>query len=217
MNIPFSSEQFLQVFTQYNTAVWPSQILLNIAALAVIALVFAKTPDAGRIASYGLALLWLWTGIVYHLLFFTSINPAAYVFGTLFIVQGFLFLWAGGIKNKISFSGKSDLRGYAASALVFYGLVLYPLIGYWLGHRYPQSPTFGAPCPTTIFTFGILLWAGPALPRYLLIIPALWSIVGFSAAFNFGIREDIGLLIAGISGTLLLAVRKRETANPQGM
>ncbi|WP_414541485.1 DUF6064 family protein [Nostoc sp. CCY0012] len=29
---------------------------------------------------------------------------------------------------------------------------MYPLIGYALGRIFPTSPTFGVPCPTTIFT-----------------------------------------------------------------
>jgi hypothetical protein len=54
---------------------------------------------------------------------------------------------------------------------VVFALVLYPVIGYTFGHIYPSSPTFGLPCPTTIFTFGIFLWSDKRLPVAILVIP----------------------------------------------
>jgi Family of unknown function (DUF6064) len=78
------------------------------------------------------------------------------------------------------------------------------LLGYALGQTFPGSPTFGTPCPTTIFTFGLLLWADKKVPLSLLIIPVLWSIVGTLAALNFGIKEDFGLLVAGTIGTTFI-------------
>ena len=80
-------------------------------------------------------------------------------------------------------------------------IVIYPLIGYALGRIFPSTPTFGTPCPTTIFTFGLLLWADRKISLSLLIIPVLWSIVGTSAALNFGVKEDFGLLVAATMGT----------------
>jgi hypothetical protein len=49
-----------------------------------------------------------------------------------------------------------------------------------------------------------------------LIIPFLWSLLGFSAAVQLGIREDIGLLVAGLAGTgLLIARRLRKPAGEE--
>ena len=98
--------------------------------------------------------------------------------------------------------------------MLLYGLVIYPVLGYFLGHRYPASPTFGAPCPTTIFTFGLLLWATSRVNWFYYMLPLIWSLIGFTAALNLGVREDIGLLVAGIAGTLLLAMR--QTPQPAG-
>jgi hypothetical protein len=63
--------------------------------------------------------------------------------------------------------------------------------------------------PTTIFTSGILLWTRSTLPKILLVIPLLWSIIGFSAAVSLGIREDIGLLVAGVAGTTMIVIRDK--------
>ncbi len=204
MNLPFTINQFLEVFRQYNEAVWPAQILLNAFALAAVVLAFVNKVYAGKIISYILAFLWFWMGLIYHISFFSAVNPAAYVFGGGFIAQGAFFHWFGGFKNRIVYRARFDVRGSIGALLIVYALLIYPLLGYWIGHVYPHSPTFGAPCPTTIFTFGMLLWTEGKTPRYLLIIPALWSLLGFSAALTLGIQEDIGLLIAGIVGTAIL-------------
>jgi hypothetical protein len=70
-------------------------------------------------------------------------------------------------------------------------------------------PVFGVtPCPVTIFTFGIFLWANSKIPLYLIVIPFLWSLIGISAAINFKIVEDYGLVVAGVTGATLIVVRK---------
>ncbi len=80
------------------------------------------------------------------------------------------------------------------------------MIGALVGHGYPHSPLFGvAPCPTTIFTFGLFLWAKPGLPRYLLVVPFLWALLGTNVALPpFDIREDFGLLVSALVATALL-------------
>ena len=81
----------------------------------------------------------------------------------------------------------------------------------YLGHTYPENPTFGLPCPTTIFTFGILLWAKDKIPMYIIGIPLIWAVIGFTAALNLGIKEDTGLLVAAILSVVLLTlVKMRE-------
>lgn len=61
-----------------------------------------------------------------------------------------------------------------------------------------------------IVTFGILLWAARPVPLRVLAIPAVWSVMGFTAALQFGIIEDFGLLVAGLLGTLLVVVKNRR-------
>lgn len=199
--MPFTTEQFLRVFEKYNQAIYPIQFALISVAVVAIVLAASRQPSGNNIISGLLGLLWLWTGIVYHSLFFTAISPPAYLFGTLFIFQGLLFLYEGVARNRLSFRASRSFDGILGAVFIAYALVIYPLIGYGLGHIFPASPTFGTPCPTTIFTFGLLLWADRKISLSLLIIPVLWSIVGTSAALNFGIKEDFGLTVAGTLGT----------------
>jgi hypothetical protein len=95
------------------------------------------------------------------------------------------------------------------AAFILYGLLIYPLLGYILGHRYPYSPTFGLPCPTTIFTFGLLLWTAPRIPKYLLALPLVWAFIGFTAAFQLGVLEDVMLPVAGLVAVALIWYRDR--------
>jgi len=76
-------------------------------------------------------------------------------------------------------------------------------MGYLLGHTYPAAPAFGLPCPTTIFTFGILFFTEKNCLVFLLIIPFLWAVIGTFAAIHLGSYEDIGLLSAIVAIPLL--------------
>lgn len=149
-------------------------------------------------------------GIVYHLIFFSAINKAAYIFGALFITQGILFFIWGVIKGELSFEYRKNINNNAGLVLLLYALIIYPVLGYNLGHSYPYSPTFGLPCPTTILTFGLLLFTNKKIPVYILIIPLLWSVIGFTAALTLSIYEDIGLLIAGLTATTLLLISNKN-------
>jgi hypothetical protein len=63
-----------------------------------------------------------------------------------------------------------------------------------------------APCPTTIFTIGMLLLARGRWIAWLSIIPFLWSLVGLAAALQLGIPEDFVLPLAGVVLMIVLGV-----------
>lgn len=206
--MPFTAEQFFQVFEKYNQAVFPAQFVLIAAALAaVMAARRSRHAPSAEIISACLAFFWLWAGVVYHLTFFTPINPAAYIFAALFVAQGLLFFYEGAVAKRLRFRFETGLDGILGAIFIVYALLIYPLIGYAAGRIYPSSPTFGAPCPVVIYTFGLLLWTGKKPPLKLLAIPLLWSVIGTSAAVMFGVGEDFGLLVAGTVGTAFIIRR----------
>jgi hypothetical protein len=211
MKLPFTVEQFLAVFQNYNEAIWPAQIVAYVLGALAVMLAFKKTNAAGRIISLILVLFWLWMGSVYHIAYFSAINKAAYVFGAAFIVQGLLFFIYGVAKPRLTFQFKPDFYSFTGLIFILYAMVIYPVLGYFLGHGYPRSPGFGvAPCPATIFTFGMLLGTDKKVPKVVLIIPLLWSIIGFFAAMSLSVREDFGLVVAGVVGTALIVIRDRR-------
>jgi hypothetical protein len=207
MATPFSLSQFLDVFHRYNDAVWPAQAIL--VCLAIVAIVAALSTGRRRskVTSAVLAVLWIWTGVVYHYVFFREINPAAMLFAIAFVVEGALLVWLGVVRTSLRFEARPGWPTVIGGATMLYALVGYPLIGLALGHRYPAAPTFGAPCPTTIFTFGLLMWATPPRARAVVVIPTLWSIVALFAAVRFGMWEDLGL--AAATCVALLATLRR--------
>lgn len=95
MRLPFTSEQFFGVFEQYNETIWPVQVIIYVAAAVAFYLIFKPSKYSDKVISGILALFWLWMGIVYHWSFFASINPAARLFGALFVLEGLIFLFEG--------------------------------------------------------------------------------------------------------------------------
>ncbi|MGE5437055.1 MAG: DUF6064 family protein [Syntrophothermus sp.] len=205
--MPFTTKEFLEVFKNYNLSVYPAQIILNLAAILILSHLFLKRNYSDKFINLFLAILWLWIGIVYHWLFFTSINSAAYGFAILFILQGLIFFYFGVVKDKIKYDYKGNDNKVISLFIITYSLIIYPLLGILGGHIYPYNPTFGLPCPTTIFTFGIILFANTRIKWYFIIIPILWSVIGLSAAWNFGIYEDVGLIMSGLISVYFTLMR----------
>ena len=193
--IPFTVDQFLNVFEQYNVAVWPAQVFLYTIGIVAICLTLSRQKDFSRAVSLILSLFWFWMGMVYHLWFFSAINKAALFFAAFFVLQGVIFFIVGVLKHQLKFHFRLSFYGVVGGVFLLYALIVYPLLGYWLGRRYPAAPTFGLPCPTTIFTFGMLLWTNPRVPLYVLVIPLAWSLMGFWAAISLGMTEDLELCL----------------------
>lgn len=203
MSLPFTQEQFLEVMQRYNEAVWPAQVALNALGLAALAALAVHRPGRDAFIAGVLALLWAWSAVVYHLLYFYEINPAAALFGVMFLAAGALFGWQGVVEQRLRFAPRAELRTFIGAVLVAYALIGYPLLAVSLGHRYPQMPTFGLPCPITIFTLGMAAFLRPPYPRYLFLLPLLWVLIASQAAFRLGMYEDLGLLPAGLVGLWL--------------
>jgi hypothetical protein len=92
-------------------------------------------------------------------------------------------------------------------------MAIYPLLGWLAGHGWPRGPVFGvAPCPTVIFTMGLLLLAEGRLPRHLLIIPVLWALLGGTAAWLLNVPEDFALPLAALGGLWLILWKSRAAA-----
>lgn len=211
MNLPFTLDQFLQVFTAWNTAIWPLQLVSTLLGAIAVVLLFRPVPGAVRIICGILALFWAVMAVGYHWMFFTAINPAAWLFGALFLLQAVLFLVEGVICGRIRFDQVTKARLGLAGVLVAYALIVYPLIGLLFTHPYPGTPLFGvAPCPTTIFTLGALALARYRRVLLLALVPLAWSLVGGSAAFQLGVPQDYGLpLAAGLWLALHVAQRRK--------
>jgi hypothetical protein len=196
--LPFTREQFFEVFAAYNQAIWPAQVVAYLLAGACLLAVLVNRRYARRFSLAVLAVLWAWTAIAYHWLQFATVNPAAVAFAIVFLVQAIVLAFFAARPDVEVDTGAG--RRWSGWALVAYATVVYPLLGYASGHVYPAAPTFGVtPCPLVIFTFGLLLIMRSRLPWALLAIPVAWAVIGGSAAFLLGVPQDWALpLSAGV-------------------
>lgn len=211
--LPFTREQFFDVFARYNEAVWPVQLALLAIALATVGA--ARLQKDARWIGWALAALWVWTGIAYHAVFFAPINRLAYGFAAAFVLQGAMIARAT-YKGTLRFSVPLDsLSMFAGMVLLAYALVGYPILALATGQAYPGLPTFGVPCPTVIFTFGLLAWS-PRPAWSLLFIPVAWALIGISAATQLGVPEDWGLPIAALAVIALRIRSARRVTRPAG-
>jgi hypothetical protein len=195
--MPFTQEEFFQVFALYNAAMWPLQILFYVAGVAAVALTYRQSRASTATISFVLALMWMINGVAYHWSFFAAVNPIARGFAVLFMIEALLLLAAPFLWPSFRIEARRDSRTFVGLGMAAFAAIAYPILGYLAGHNYPAVPVFGiAPCPTTIFTMGILLLGPWKVARWLLILPGLWSLIGGSAAVLLDVPQDFGLIAA---------------------
>jgi hypothetical protein len=202
--VPFTANEFLDVFAAYNQAVWPfAAILWLLTTLVCGAQVLgASIPVPPRLLLAG---HWVWAGLVYHAWFFTAINPAAWFFAALFVAQGVLFIaFRSPARQAVDSAGST--RRVVSSLLIVYSLI-YPVVVWADGFVYPRMPTFGVPCPTVVLTIGVLLATSTPSVR-LSVIPVGWSLIAGTAAWLFGVHADFVLPAAAGALVVDLILRR---------
>lgn len=210
MKTPFTIEQFFNVFEKYNLTLFPFQLIIAFFGIVTLLLLYSNYSLKNKLIGSYLGFLWIWMGLVYHFTFFAEINKAAYVFGSAFILQGLLIMANTFSKNRLIFIFKPQAKDYLGYFIILYGLILYPLIGYFVDGIFVRTIAIGLPCPSTILTFGFLMLTQERFPKYLLVIPSLWAIIGLGAAINFGVYQDFMMIIVAIVADTLLIRRRNE-------
>ncbi len=211
-----SQETLFNYFTQYNLRIWPMQIIAYVLCVVILLAAFKRSKYSDQIIAAIFASFWLWLGILFWLPF-GELLRMAYAMAVLFSVQGVLFLVTIA-RPLVSYRFGTDVYSLTGLALIVFATIFYELLGYSLGHTFPQSLTLGAfPCPTTIFTLGMFLCTTSKVPKYLLIVPSLTAIfLGSSALYGVlgpsgSVVEDIGLLVSGIVAVVMYIHRDRAT------
>lgn len=210
-----SLEAMFNYFTQYNVRIWPMQIVAYMLCIIILFAAVRRSKYTDQTIAAILAFFWLWAGIMFWLPSDTVFPGVAYLTFALSLIQGVLFLVTIA-KPAVSYRVGTDAFSLMGLVLIVFATIFYPLVGYLLGHIYPQSLTVGAfPCPTTIFTLGLFLCTASKVPKYLFFIPVLFAIVlGLSSLYGVlgpsgGIVEDIGLLISGMVALAMYVYRDR--------
>ena len=203
--LPFTLEDLLRVFETYNQAIWPMQVVAYVIGVVAVLLAARKTVLSSRIIAGILSFLWLFSA-GFFIFALVPIYTPAYVFGAAFIVQAAIFL-ACSLKPRLSFAIGRDVYTVVGFVFIAFAMIGYPVLGYFIGHRYPQSPPFGlTPCPLSVFTFGLLLLSDRRVPKWILAIPFLYALGGILPA-SIGVTEDIAMIVAGVVGTAMILYR----------
>ena len=188
----------------YNVATWPVQAIMMAASVYLTYRVFTEPgskTDAWMKAF--LAFCFAWNCIVFFLIFVR--NPISMFTGVpLFIIVSILFVVDIFVK-KIHFklpSGKW-MRGFT---FVWIALtILYPLLGWPLGHTWPQVllPLF--PCPLTVFAIAMITAAVPNVDKKAFVALLPWALLGLPKCFGaLDCYEDCVLFASGVYGLIVL-------------
>ena len=208
--LPFTPQQFFDLFAVYNRTLWPAAVGIWVACLMAVVAAWRNPDRYRRMLTQALAVLWAWNAFVYHAWLFTGINPAAWLFALVFAGEAGLLALAAARGGLAVFSGDGWTRR-AGLLLTTYAFI-YPILTIVTGgHPYPATPTFGVPCPTVMLTLGLFLTAR-TVPRRLEIVPAAWAFIGGSAAVLLNVPADYALLGAGVLVGGLVIGRRADRA-----
>src|SRR6185436_7666098 len=100
LRLPFSTEAFLDLFAIYNTSSWPIAVVLW-AATAAAFVAHVTGRDQHRWICGVLAVHWAWAAIAYHAALFSRINPAAWLFAAVFLLEAGLLLGYGVARGRL--------------------------------------------------------------------------------------------------------------------
>lgn len=188
----------------YNQTTWPVQALIIIAAVYLTYRVFARPGTKTDVWMKAfLAFAFAWNAIVFFLVFVR--NPISMFIGVpLFIIVSALFV-------VDIFAKKTHFRlpegGWIRKLTIVWILLagLYPLIGWPLGHMWPEVllPLF--PCPLTVFAIALVAAAASDTDKKVFIALLPWALMGLPKCFGvLDCYEDCVLFASGVYGLIVL-------------
>jgi len=179
---------FWEIIGEYNTKTIIIQIILFV--LGVFAFILSYTGKIRWIIKFTLGIIIFFIGIV-HFGYYGTETIQKYFAFPLFVFSGTLFIFE-------SFKNKQDVleKFNAIQFTLFIFYLLYPLVSFILGNRFPKMVTLIMPCP--IISVSIVIYSAYKIKNKLLLVcMALWGLTGVKA-FVANAYEDIILLICGI-------------------
>jgi Family of unknown function (DUF6064) len=197
------------IFERGNAAIWPMQLVWYASAAAMIGLALSPVRRASQLICLLAAADFAWVGIVY----FGVIDSGMTLWVAAFILEGILLLVAGIVRRDLVFAPRWNLSSVLGAVFMFYALVAYPIIEMLGGHPLPALPVFGlAPCVTVFFAFGLLLWARPPLPKYVLLLPLAWALQAAPSNLAMGHVADFPLILVGAVTAAVIIWRDRTSS-----
>ena len=204
--------QFLAAFGRASAAVWPMQLVWYLAAAAIVALALWPGRRSPQLACALAAAYFAWIGIAYFAWQMPGMHYS-WLWATAFTLQAVLLVVAGVARSDLVIRPRWDLASGLGAVFIAYALIGYPLVGVLGGHALRAVPVFGvSPCASVIFFFGLLLWAVPPAPKYVLLVPLAWALGAAPPDLARGVAADYGMLIAALITAGLIIWRDRTSS-----
>lgn len=188
----------------YNEAMWLAQAVMIVMGIYLTYRVLVNpSPETDFWMKAFLAFTFAWNGIVFFLVFVK--NPISTVIGMpLFMITSILFIVDIFAKRThFRFPESTWMRRFTTAWILL--ALLYPLIGWPLGHVYPKVllPLF--PCPLTIFATALVAAAAPRVDKKVFIALLPWGLLSLPKCFGaLDCYEDCILFATGVYGLIVL-------------
>jgi hypothetical protein len=192
-----TSRNLFVIFARGNTSIWPMQLVCYASAAAIIGFALWQGRRASQLICLLASAVLAWVGIVYYGVFDSGIHLAG-VWVAVYILEAILFLAAGILRHDLVFAPRWNLPGVLGTVVMVIGLVGFPFVEVLSGYPLHSLTLFGlSPCTTTIFFLGLLLWAQPPAPKYLLLLPLAWALTSAPSDLTLGLVAviTVGVLI----------------------
>ncbi len=197
----FSPAAYARLFERYNAAVWPLQLPMLAAGMALL----LSPLSAARWPLWLLVIAWLWVAWAFHWQRYAQINWAAAWFAAGFALQALLLALATRRPAPL------PRRRWPGLALIAWGLLAQPLLGLALGRSWRGVELFGlASDPTVLASLGLLLMR-PG-PWWLWPIPLLWCAISGATLWTLKAPEALLLPAAALLSLLTLLGSRRPAS-----
>ncbi len=209
-------ENLLAQIGQYNQALFPFSILVPsaLALMAIVLVIFSfarRDARSNALMKLFLALLYMIAGLetLYHV--FLAEVIVGYIVGAVIMwVFSLLFVWDVFHKQTaFRLSSRTDLR-ILSLLLMIYGIFVYPLVEWVLGFTWPEMVFFGAECPSTIFTIGLLIGSIPRVNKVIYTVLSAGAVISGGIFSMLGATFDIPYFASGICALIMLIKYRKE-------
>lgn len=199
-------DTFLNLLGFYHEDIFPFGFIAILFGILILYSLLSNHIVLKQNINLILGFLWCFDGVVLFSLYASKFAPITYALqGILFPLQGMIFFTF----KDLDYDFRKTTTSYIGVFMIFFGLFIYPIVGNFSSHYYPNAPIFPDPCPLTIFTLGLALLAKKANLAIFAIV-FLWSLTGFIAVFKLGIYADIFEIIFGIIAFFMIYQKQRK-------
>jgi hypothetical protein len=210
----FAPRTYYRLHALHNEGLWPLQVAVLAAGLAMVWLALAARPAwRGRALAVLLALAWLFVAWAWHFQRYDAINFTGRWFALAFALQAMLLFAAGVLRDGLRLAPRGHPASTVGLGIYAFALLVQPLIGPLLGRDWASAELFGlAPDPTAVGTLGLLV-AAERTRWWLLAIPTLWCAV---TGLTLWTMDAPDAFVSPLAGAIALGLAAWKSVSPRG-